>query len=210
MAINYAINSCVIDITRDHPQPGDVLLVDTNVWYWQTYTRASSLSSSPAAYQTKFYPNYIDLAIDAGSTLLRSAHSLVELSGLVEKDSSLINVPRTQKEFRHAGDAVTASYHAELESIWYQIKSITHPVSQLLDDALCSSFVSTAISERLDGYDSLLLLLARERNVTGIITDDGDFSTVSGITVHTANQRVLSAASRKGKLAPCRNRFSRV
>lgn len=41
MAVNYVIAADIIDVRVDTPKPEDVFLVDSNVWYWMTYTKAS-------------------------------------------------------------------------------------------------------------------------------------------------------------------------
>ena len=47
MAVNYNIQANVVDIRKDLPKSNDVFLVDTNVWYWITYTRASQSGQPP-------------------------------------------------------------------------------------------------------------------------------------------------------------------
>jgi hypothetical protein len=39
MAINYTVQAEVVDISADTPKTEDAFLVDTNVWYWLTYSR---------------------------------------------------------------------------------------------------------------------------------------------------------------------------
>ena len=50
------------------------------------------------------------------------------------------------------------------------------------------------------GIDSLAHEAALKAGVTQVITDDGDYATVPGLTVFTANQRVVQAAHGSGKL----------
>ncbi len=40
MPVQYAIKADVIDLRNDTPQQDDLFLVDSNAWYWTTYTRA--------------------------------------------------------------------------------------------------------------------------------------------------------------------------
>ena len=51
MAINYTVQAEVVDISADTPKTEDAFLVDTNVWYWLTYSRASQSARPPAYYQ---------------------------------------------------------------------------------------------------------------------------------------------------------------
>jgi len=52
----------------------------------------------------------------------------------------------------------------------------------------------------VDGYDLFLLEAMKNNGVVQIITDDGDFSSVSGIKIFTANLNVIRAARDQGKL----------
>jgi hypothetical protein len=45
-----------------------------------------------------------------------------------------------------------------------------------------------------------MLEAMKKEGITQIITDDGDFVTVPGITVFTANDNVIRAAKNKNKL----------
>ncbi|MEA5577670.1 hypothetical protein [Anabaena sp. UHCC 0451] len=52
----------------------------------------------------------------------------------------------------------------------------------------------------LDGYDLFILESMGQESIDKIITDDGDFVTVPGIQVFTANPRAIAAANNQGKL----------
>lgn len=43
MPVNYIVQAEVVDIRSDAPKNEDIFLVDTNAWYWYTYTVESSL-----------------------------------------------------------------------------------------------------------------------------------------------------------------------
>jgi hypothetical protein len=75
MKISYTVQAEVIDINSDTPNKNDVFLVDTNVWYWLTYTKASTSSQ---AYQVTDYPNYLSQAISIQSSLRYCGLSLAE------------------------------------------------------------------------------------------------------------------------------------
>ncbi|MEH1789193.1 MAG: hypothetical protein V7L23_27350 [Nostoc sp.] len=64
MAVNYTVQAEVVDIRSDSPNKDDIFLVDTNVWYWYTYTNPS-ISSRP--YQIIEYPSYLAKAISVNS-----------------------------------------------------------------------------------------------------------------------------------------------
>jgi hypothetical protein len=44
------------------------------------------------------------------------------------------------------------------------------------------------------------LLVLKKEDITQIITDDGDFSTIAGICVFTANGNIIRAAKAQNKL----------
>jgi len=74
MAVNYVIAADVIDVTVDSPKPEDIFLVDSNVWYWMTYTRASQASprSKPMNYQTLYYPAFVNKVIATSAKLYQA------------------------------------------------------------------------------------------------------------------------------------------
>lgn len=211
MAVNYKVLAKVLDIRHDVPQKSDAIFVDCNAWYWHTYSRASMRLKGPKPDQLQHYPQYLDAALEAGATIYCSNHSLTELCSLIEraeaeiyaKEHNLEDLP--VKSFRHQPDAVIATYRKEIDSVWAQVRSMATYISQVWDGDLSQRLVERVGAERLDAYDALVLLLTEEHKITRILTDDGDFSTVSGLTVHTANQKVINAAMRFGKIEPSRS-----
>ena len=77
-------------------------------------------------------------------------------------------------------------------------------VSTLLDMELSTGFMQSALtlfpSVGLDGYDLFMAEAALAAGMTQIVTDDGDYATVPGLTVFTANQKVIQVAQAAGKL----------
>jgi len=53
MAINYVVQAEIVDIRTDAPLASDSFLVDTNVWGWTTYTRASLGKRGPTRRQSR-------------------------------------------------------------------------------------------------------------------------------------------------------------
>jgi hypothetical protein len=103
MTINLTIQAEVVDIRNDTPLQSDIFLVDTNVWFWQTYTNASTTAQP---YQLKNYPNYLIQALESGSTLSYSVLTLAELASIIERtelniynQSNGLNLKL--KEYRH-------------------------------------------------------------------------------------------------------------
>lgn len=206
MAVNYVVRASVVDIRSDVPDCKMSYVVDTNAWYWQTYSRASLFSDPPHEHQTRYYPNYIEKVLDSGGTLYSSVHNLIELSSQIERVEAEIyrqkcGIPKLSvKEFRHQNDAVRSIYRSEIDSVWSQVSSMSEQIEQAMNAELVGCVAGMFQSDRLDAYDILILLSAKSINTMNIISDDGDFSTVDGVTLYTANSRVIDAARNSGRL----------
>lgn len=204
MPINYRVQADVVDIRTDTPQPVDEFLVDTNVWYWMTYTRASLGASPPHATQLTVYPNYINQALSNNSRLRFCGLTLAELIHLIEKSEREIYSAAagqiSTKEYRHNLPSERANVLSEVKSAWTQVTALATLIDTHVDDSMVLAAVHRFHAEPLDGYDLFLLEAANAAGVSRVITDDGDFSGVAGIQMFTKNQRVLAAAQTQGKL----------
>ncbi|TAE94775.1 MAG: hypothetical protein EAZ79_22025 [Oscillatoriales cyanobacterium] len=160
MAIQYTVNAEVVDIGSDIPQKDDIFLVDTNVWYWLTYTPAST---SARSYQINDYPAYLTKILSAQGLLLYCGLSLAELAHNIEQaERAIFSTTLKPKEYRHNEPTERANVVAEVIAL---------------------------ILEAMD-----------KAGVVQVITDDGDYVTVPGIKVFTANHNVITAARNQGKL----------
>ncbi|MBI5409263.1 MAG: hypothetical protein HZA14_07845 [Nitrospirae bacterium] len=206
MPVQYTIKADVIDLRNDTPRQADLFLVDSNVWYWTTYTRADFADARPRTYQINDYPLYISKALSAKSTLLRCGLSWAELSHLIEKTELEIFARTTgfdknkKKEFRHNNISQRANVVTEVQTAWDQIKSMSQMIEVQIDDAMTDAALLRFSTQPLDGYDLFILEAISRAEVVKVITDDGDYVTVPGIQVITANQNVISAAQSQGKL----------
>jgi predicted nucleic acid-binding protein len=204
MAIHYTIRAEVVDIRHDVPRPNDTFLVDTNVWYWITYPRASQAHQPPRLYQTSDYPAYLSQAISAKARLLRCGLSLTELAHLIEKTEREIFIrshgPVPTKEYRHNHPSERSHVVAEIQAAWGQVKMMAVPIDILVDEPTTDAALRRLTSEPLDGYDLLILEAIAKVGVVQVITDDGDFASVPGLQVFTSNQNVIQAARHQGKL----------
>ncbi len=204
MAVNYIIQAEVVDITRDTPRAEDAFLVDTNVWYWMTYTRASQSDRPPALYQTTNYPAYTNAALAAGAKIYQSGLSLAELTHLIEKAEREIyertNGQVGTKEYRHNFPGERAQVIAEIQSAWSQVVSLADPLIATIDNETVNAALIRFQTEKVDGYDLFVLESMKNNGVVQVITDDGDFTTVSGIQMFTANRNFITAARNQGKL----------
>jgi hypothetical protein len=158
MAINYEIQAQIVDIRVDNPRAEDVFMVDTNVWYWHTYTNASI---SAASYQIESYPDYFSQAIVANSILTYTGLSLSELSHLIEKteynlfvDSQNLDPKRFKpQEYRHNHPAEREKVIKEIETALNQVTSTSAPIDVLGNEVVTNLALSRLQSQFLDGYD---------------------------------------------------------
>ena len=189
-----------IPFCRLFPFDPPPFFVDTNVWYWQTYTRASQSSNAPNPRQTRLYPGYLHNALRSKSRLLRCGLSLGELCHLIEKvEYELAHGAMTPKEFRHV-PAERAKVVGEMKAAWAQVEGMTELLDADVDAALTVESIKRITVSAVDPYDALMIEAALRAGVTQVLTDDGDFCTLSGITMFTANRGVLQAAKAAGKL----------
>jgi len=204
MAINYTVQAEVVDISADAPRAEDVFLVDTNVWYWLTYSRASQSARPPAYYQISNYPNYTNSALGAGARIFQSGLSLAELTHLIEKAEREIyeatNGQIGTKEYRHNLPAERAQLFAEVQAACGLVTTLAEPLTVTIDSPTATSALIRLQTEKVDGYDLFILESMRSHGVVQVITDDGDFATVPGIQVFTANRNVIQAARAQGRL----------
>ena len=204
MSINYSVQAEVIDIRTDFPKKDDVFYVDTNVWYWLTYTRASQADRPPAPYQIKDYPEYVNRVLSTNAFLKRSTFSLGELAYRIEMTEYDIYVKNNaevpKKEFRHNCIGERKAVTAEIETAWGQINQMSGLVGGGVDDVLATAAIEQINMFPIDAYDACVLNLLRKKECVNIITDDGDFASVPGIKVFTANASVLAAAQNQKKL----------
>lgn len=204
MPVNYVIGADIIDIRVDTPRPEDVFLVDSNVWYWVAYTKASLVSQPSVLARSQNYSAFINKAITAGAELCRCGLSLAELSHIIEKSEREI-FKRTSgairtKEYRHNHPAERSNVAQEVEAAWGQVKSMTSSLDLMINDPMTDMALHRFQEESVDGYDLFFLEAMSNAKVVQIITDDGDFATVPQIQVFTANQNVITAAQNQGKL----------
>ena len=69
----------------------------------------------------------------------------------------------------------------------------------LINEVITKVALSRFQTQLLDGYDLLILEAMDKAGVKQIITDDGDYVTVPGIKVFTANSGAIVAAKSQGK-----------
>lgn len=200
MAVTYSIKAEVVDIRSDSPINADVFFVDTNVWYWMTYPKATAHVSSLLS----DYPGFINRALTAGAQMHHSGLSLAELAHIIEKTEREIHEKLSgavkPKEYRHNMENERARVVSEIQAAWGQVESLASPLSLTIDTPTTAAALGRLHAEKVDGYDLFILESMKNHKVIQVITDDGDFVSVPGIQVFTANRNVINAALRQGKL----------
>lgn len=205
MAVTLNVQADVIDIRTDKPKQSDIFFVDTNVWFWQTYTNAS-VSHPSAPIKISEYSTYLNSALSNGATLTYSGLILAELAHIIEKTEREIYIQSygflKPKEYRHNFPGERMKVVSEVQSAWSQVKALATPVNLTVDDATTDIALNRLQNQAVDGYD-LLILEAISRGGVGqvkIITDDMDYAVVPGIQVFTSNNYVIQAATIQNKL----------
>jgi len=203
MPVNYVVAADIIDIRIDSPKTEDVFLIDSNVWYWMTYTKASLVMEPWALSRIRDYPAFVNEAIATNARLYRCALSFSELAHVIEKSEREIfektYEPIRTKEYRHNHSTERSNVVSEVQAAWGQVKTMASSLDIAINDTMTDAALTRFKKECVDGYDLFILEAMSNEKVIQIITDDGGFATVSGIRVFTANQNVITAAQKQGK-----------
>lgn len=204
--MSLIVRAKIVDIRTDTPISTDRFLVDTNVWYWLFYPRASQALSTPRSYQLTDYPSYIEKAISNKSSLHCCALNFSELAHNIEKVEREIyenksNLTINTKDFRHNYVGQRGKILDLINDTWNDVTSISAFLDANLDMLFMQSALSLFPSVSLDGYDLFMAEMALKTGVTQVITDDGDYATVQGLTVFTSNPKIIAeAVKQKNKL----------
>ena len=206
MPINLRIEADVVDIRQDAPTPSDHFLIDSNVWYWLTYTKASQGENRPHRYQAETYPTYLNSALKNKSKLYRCDLSLAELAYLIEKTEfdifcrSTSNRSLSKKMFRHNHPNERSTVTAEINTAWGQVKKFALAVEAKIDESFSDGALGRCCTSPVDVYDSFMVEALKDTDIINVITDDGDYATIPGISIFTANKNVIRAARQQSKL----------
>src|SRR5690242_19157051 len=131
----------VVDIRDDAPTDRDVFFVDTNVWYWITYTRASMRPWPAPGRAVDSYARYIQRAKTAGARLLVCTLSFAELAHIIERKERDIynyygsNSRLEEKPFRY-DSSVRADVMAEIEVAWTQVSALADIAGITVDEGV--------------------------------------------------------------------------
>jgi predicted nucleic acid-binding protein len=201
------VAATVRDIRQVEPSPEDEFLVDTNAWYWVTYSRASTLAvDQQAKYQKQHYSGFIKKALERGAILHRCELSLAELCHTIEDCERRIfaeyvgcrEVPA--KEHRHCEDEERDEVVSEIESAWGQVVQMSQCLELAANSATSADVLKDLRRCRVDGYDLFILQAMKKGGITRIVTDDSDFATVAELEVFTCNRGLIDLAGQQGRL----------
>lgn len=200
----YTIRARIIDIRTDVPRPTDALLVDTNVWYWHAYASAGATPGSATPAQMTVYRDYLQDCAAKGAIVYHTGLSLAELAHLIEQNERDIYAGAvasvTTKEYRHNLPSERTRVVREVQNAWARLKLDSQPLPLVIDDPTTDAALVRFASQPVDGFDLFLLEGMSAAGVKQVLTDDGDYGTVPGLEVFTANPRVIAAARSAGLL----------
>ncbi len=200
----YTVRAQVIDIRSDVPRPTDALLVDTNAWYWLAYPSAGARPGSATPAQMTIYSDYLQDCSTAGTRVFHAGLCLAELAHLIEQNERDIYgsavAPITTKDYRHNVPSERNRVVGEVQNAWARVKRLSQPLSLVIDDPVTDAALARFATQPVDGYDLFLLEALSAAGLTQVLSDDGDFCTVPGIQLFTANSRVVAAARSAGLL----------
>jgi predicted nucleic acid-binding protein len=201
----YPVNAEVVDLRLYKPTPEDVFLVDTNVWAWLSYTKAS-MSPTPKA-EARHYPSFLERARRNKSKLLRCGLSLSELANLIEREE--FNVYAAAKAIRN-GNAERKAFRrdsserarvvAEISAAWAQVSALSDVAVLTVDHDVTEACLKRLSTSTTDAYDAFLVEAAFSSKTVCIVTHDTDMASVGGLRVFTCHSGVIYEAGKAGKL----------
>ncbi len=199
------ISAKVVDVTVDVPKSTDAFLIDSNIWYWVGYTKAS-LSAKYNPYRD--YSNYLNQSLSEASKLYKCTLSFAELAHSIERSEWEIfqqtpqgSAVHNKKDYRHNFPVERQKVVREIEFTWTLAESMTAGLTLEinLNQAIISASVNRMKAQALDGYDLFMIEAAISSGISQIITDDADFGQVQGMTIFTANKRFIQEAKSQGR-----------
>ncbi len=205
MPVNYTVKAAVVDLRVATAMATDRIYVDTNAWFWTVYSNVQFAPQPPSDNQKKAYPAFLKGVLNMGGQLHWCGLSLSELAHLIEKTEYEIYRASTgamlnPKEFRHNLPPERARIVQEIQTAWAAVETMascinTPEITSAATTAALQDFAQLPV----DGYDLFALGALKTAGITQVISDDGDFCSVPGITLFTANQGVIDNAKRQGR-----------
>ena len=196
MASAITVRADIVDIRSARSAP-DHIFVDTNVWFWYAYGRSILAAPEWRRRQIAFYSTFLQKVIQSRSELYHSGLQLAELFHQIEKAelddfNYRTNSQLKLKNFRHEQPAERQQVVDQCLMAWVEVTKVSKPIDCIIEATMTKAALDRFSAQPLDGYDIFFVeSLIRSGVTTNVLTDDGDFATVPGITVYTANDRVI-------------------
>lgn len=166
--------------------------VDTNALYWYTYPR---YNLGRCNHDAQIYFDFLDNLVSAGNPLYTSIYNVTELLNIIEKKEheiyQTIHPEYSKKDLRKMKaqrESLKQQMLVTLNNVSASFKVINFQFSM----EKISDFICNLSSHRCDIFDYLVLDNCLKEGNLNIITDDNDFSSISGITLYTANESILN------------------
>ncbi|MBW4595473.1 MAG: hypothetical protein KME46_21860 [Brasilonema angustatum HA4187-MV1] len=215
MRPNYNVQAQVVKIDTDIPQNDEKFFVDTNIWLWTLYEplswkplmKTESKKTGVSGYQIKKYPRFFYGASSRQANFFYCGTLMPEIAHSIERwEKELFSNSRQPpeiielKDFRHNYPEQRIQVVEKIQEIWNLITEIAFCIDFTIDEAFTHAALTQSETIQVDGYDLFIVKAMKKGNIDKIITDDGDFLTVPGITVFTANDWAIKVAEQQGKL----------
>jgi hypothetical protein len=201
------------------------IVADTNVLFWLFYPNFASLQSSgggtPRPYQLREYNRFWANATRASASLCTSVFNLGELAKVIEYSELEmcwrtdpnppqldLNVPSTSfsaqlcKMCRYHYGSQRAAIRKTIEQTLASVKKNVPliPCFRSSDEEY-ERAMSEWCSSAGDFGDAVTVALSKLMlRAPFVLSDDRDLATFDGITLYTANNRIISDASQSGML----------
>jgi hypothetical protein len=197
--------SQVIQIAGYSPQPGDKILVDSNILVWLSYNRVRK----PIDYDPQLYLGFVKKAGDVGAQFWHCPIQLSELASTIEDEEwfharhneGLNETTLPRKEFRARTEARKNVVKLTRNSwSWISEEFAPNCAEMCLTAAEAVRALERFDHERMDTYDIFIAEAMSQNNIPCILTADRDFADSTGLIVLTGHKKLIDAARQEGRL----------
>ena len=169
--------------------------LDTNVLYWYCYPRITGKHLSS---QSQPYYDFVDGLVSAGNPIVTSVYNISELLNVVEKNEfDIYRQKHTEAVYKIKDFRRDSTERKRMQQNLKTTLSNVHNTCKILafdfEEGHMADFVDTLSQHRCDVFDYVILQNCIALNHLNIVTDDNDFSTISGIRLYTANEITINA-----------------
>lgn len=194
--IDMINNSKITDIQNFMPiNTNTEYFLDTNVLYWYTNPRISSVNDLPK--HAQIYYAFVDRLTAMGSPLTTSVYNLTELLNVIEKNEFdiYINLHPSENYINKKDYRRIAKERFNLQNIMKTALNNVLSICKIVDFPFeldkIKDFTNTLTKHRCDVFDYMILQNCVKNQTINVISDDNDFSTYNNIKLFTANTSTL-------------------